>query len=102
MRPDATAPAAHGYSQRKGDNKVWRHFGRNPSGRGSFGRFRCLSSLADAGYVSLMLVKKWLLEPGQSSSRRCRPNSLNLVCRGMLGVDSTNLWNCRFEIETHG
>jgi hypothetical protein len=34
MRPDATAPEAHGYSLSKGDNKVWPHFDRNPSGRG--------------------------------------------------------------------
>jgi hypothetical protein len=78
MRPDATAPEAHGYSLSKGDNKVWPHFGRNPSGWGCFGGFRYLSSLADAGYVSLLAASYFPAQnsggPGSGSQRGLRGN----------------------------
>jgi hypothetical protein len=78
MRPDATAPEAHGYSLSKGDNKVWPHFDRNPSGRAHLADFVVSrrSQMPDMSRCACA-ERSSLLEPGQSSSRRCRLNSVN-------------------------
>ncbi len=54
MVTDETEAAAHGGTTLKDDNEVWRDFRRNPQGRGQFSRLRCLSSLEDVQYSSLL------------------------------------------------